>query len=535
LAAARLYGTLAADVTEAQQAGSRGAPLVARAAKSTAGTLFRAQARLYPERLALQDAAGTMDFATLDDRTDRLAAALAARGAGPGARVAILSENRREYLELFLAAAKIGAAVACQNWRLAAGELGHCVTLVQPALAFVSPRHQAAWRAACSDRAAIVFGPEYEALLAAHDAPPDVDVDPEDALLILYTSGTTGRPKGAVISHRAEIARNLVIRAEYGIAPTDTFAAWSPMYHMGAADWSLGTLMSGGKVVIVDGFDSAALAGVVAIEPLGWLLLMPGMVGKFGDELQARGVRARGVKLCGVMADLVPPAEIARITTLLGAPYANTFGATETGCPPCSSNRIPVGVAPTRLSKEQSPFCEVRLVDPEDRDVPIGTPGELCMRGPTLFSGYWDAEAVNAVEFRGGWFHMGDVFVRHPDGTMDFVDRVKYLIKSGGENIYPAEIERVLLQDPRVAEAAVVRRPDAKWGEVPVAFVARRDETLAVDELLRRCRAELAGYKQPKEIRFIGEREFPRSASGKVQRHELEKRLTVPSPDRSST
>ena len=535
MAAARLYGTLAADVTEAQQAGSRGAPLVARAAKSTAGTLFRAQARLYPERLALQDAAGTMDFATLDDRTDRLAAALAARGAGPGARVAILSENRREYLELFLAAAKIGAAVACQNWRLAAGELGHCVTLVQPALAFVSPRHQAAWRAACSDRAAIVFGPEYEALLAAHDAPPDVDVDPEDALLILYTSGTTGRPKGAVISHRAEIARNLVIRAEYGIAPTDTFAAWSPMYHMGAADWSLGTLMSGGKVVIVDGFDSAALAGVVAIEPLGWLLLMPGMVGKFGDELQARGVRARGVKLCGVMADLVPPAEIARITTLLGAPYANTFGATEPGCPPCSSNRIPVGVAPTRLSKEQSPFCEVRLVDPEDRDVPIGTPGELCMRGPTLFSGYWDAEAVNAVEFRGGWFHMGDVFVRHPDGTMDFVDRVKYLIKSGGENIYPAEIERVLLQDPRVAEAAVVRRPDAKWGEVPVAFVARRDETLAVDERLRRCRAELAGYKQPKEIRFIGEREFPRSASGKVQRHELEKRLTVPSPDRSST
>ncbi len=147
------------------------------------------------------------------------------------------------------------------------------------------------------------------------------------------------------------------------------------------------------------------------------------------------------------MADLVPPAEIAEITRLLGAPYANTFGATETGCPPCSSNLIPIGVAPARLSKQQSPFCEVRLVDADDRDVPDGAPGELCMRGPTLFSGYWRAPEVNASDFRGGWFHMGDVFVRNPDGTLDFVDRVKYLIKSGGENIYPAEIERVLLQD----------------------------------------------------------------------------------------
>jgi acyl-CoA synthetase (AMP-forming)/AMP-acid ligase II len=226
-----------------------------------------------------------------------------------------------------------------------------------------------------------------------------------------------------------------------------------------------------------------------------------------------------------VMADLVPPAEIARITRLLGAPFANTFGATETGCPPCSSNLIPIGVSPTRLSKEQSPFCEVKLVDAADREVPDGTPGELCMRGPTLFSGYFRNGEVNAQDFRGGWFHMGDVFVRNPDGTLDFVDRVKYLIKSGGENIYPAEIERVLLTDPRVAEAAVVRRPDARWGEVPVAFVARRHPALTEAELFQLCRTELAGYKQPKDICFIDEAAFPRSASGKVQRHELEKRL----------
>ena len=144
------------------------------------------------------------------------------------------------------------------------------------------------------------------------------------------------------------------------------------------------------------------------------------------------------------------------------------------------------------------------------------------MRGPTLFSGYWRADEVNAHDFRGGWFHMGDVFVRNPDGSLDFVDRVKYLIKSGGENVYPAEIERVLLADPRVDDAVVVRRPDPRWGEVPVAVVAPNDERLTADELYARCRRELAGYKQPKDIRFVAFADLPRSTTGKIQRHEVE-------------
>jgi len=504
-----------------------GGPLVRRAAASTVASLFAAHARVHPGRVAVEDAARVLTYGELADRVGRLAAALAARGVVRGDRVAILSENRTEYLEVFLAAARLGAIVACQSWRLAAPELAHCLALVEPAATIVSPRH--------ADRVAeptVVLGPAYEAMLAAApaDGPPPADVDPEDPLLILYTSGTTGLPKGAVISHRAEIARNLVIRAEFGIAGTDAFVAWSPLYHMGAADPSLGALMSGGSVIVVDGFDRARLAELVAARELGWLLLMPGMIDGFADELRARGAAPRGVKVCGVMADLVPPVAIAEITRLLDAPYANTFGATETGCPPCSSSLLAVGVAPTRLSKQQSAYCEVRLVDADDRDVPDGAPGQLCMRGPTLFSGYWRAPEVNADDFRGGWFHMGDVFVRNPDGSLDFVDRVKYLIKSGGENVYPAEIERVIREDPRVAEVAVVRRADPRWGEVPVAFVARHDDALTADDLHARCRAGLAGYKQPKDVRFIPLDAFPRSASGKVQRHELEKLLTEEAP-----
>jgi fatty-acyl-CoA synthase len=501
--------------------------VVARASRSTVATLFAGRARVHPGRPAVDDGQRVVTYGRLEERAARLAGVLRARGVARGDRVAILSENRVEYLELYLAAARIGAAVACQNWRLSTSELAHCIGLVEPVCVVVSARHEAKLATASSSGPTpLVLGPAYEqAMDAATDAPIGDDVEPEDALLILYTSGTTGLPKGAVLSHRAEIVRNLVMRAELGLAGDDGTVAWPPLYHMGATEWSLGTLMSGGTVHVADGYEPARLAQIVANHRLGWLLLMPGMVGAFAAELRERKVVPRGVRICGVMADLVPPAELAEITRLLGAPYGNTFGATETGCPPCSSNLIPIGVAPTRLSKEQSPYCEVRLVDPEGRDVPDGSPGELCMRGPTLFSGYYRADEVNEREFRDGWFHMGDVFVRNADGTLDFVDRVKYLIKSGGENVYPAEIERVLLQDPRVADAAVVRRRDPKWGEVPVAFVARRDEALTADELRVRCRAELAGYKQPKDIIFLPLDAFPRSASGKVQRHELEKRL----------
>ncbi len=492
--------------------------------RSTVASLFASHARTAPSRRALVDGDVTRTYGELCERVRRLAGHLHGRGVRAGDRVGVLSRNRAEYLEVFLACGWIGAIVACQNWRLADPEVAHCLDLVGPSL-LVASMEQAP-RLAARTEPLLVLGPDYEAALVA--ATPIADpaaFDPEAPLLILYTSGTTGLPKGAVISHRAEIVRNLVMRAELGIAPTDGYVAWSPLYHMGGAEYSLATLLTGGTVFVADGFDGERLASIIETEPLGWLLLMPGMVGRFADLLEARGTRPRSIKLCGVMADLVPPADLARITRLLGAPYANTFGATETGNPPASSNRIPIGVAPKRLSKEQSPFCEVRLVDDLGHDVPDGEPGELWMRGATLFSGYWNAPEATAEAFAGGWFHMGDVFVRNPDGTLDFVDRRKYLIKSGGENIYPAEIERVLLSDPRVAEAAVVRRRDERWGEVPVAFVARTDAALTADALLDACKAQLASYKKPREIVFIDFDQFPRSASGKVLRHELERRL----------
>jgi len=519
-----------------------GAPLsreVRAAATLTVADQWCKRARSQPQAPALRDATTALTYAQLDARVRRLASALRRAGVRAGDRIAILSENRLEYIELELAAALLGAIVACLNWRLAGEELRHCIRLVDPVLAVVSPRHAPALAAIDHGVArVVVLGDEFERLREGGDAAgADIEpalVDAEAGLVILYTSGTTGLPKGALVSQRALLARTQVFSCDYGIGARETFVAWSPLFHMAGTDHALATLMLGGTVVIQDGLDLDRMCALLETQHLGWLLAMPGMIDPLVDALRAhRGPRIPP-RMVGAMADLVPRHQIAELTRLLHAPYLNSFGSTETGLPPASAGLLAPGEVPTSLAKRESSFCRIRLVDVEDREVAIDEPGEVAVRGPTVFSGYWNAEATNAHDFRGGWFHLGDMFVRHADGSLDFVDRLKYLIKSGGENIYPAEIERVLLAHPAVADAAVVRKADARWGEIPVAFVALKPQaagatapeaaTLDAETLAGWCRERLAHYKVPREVRLISAAEFPRSSTGKIQRHELERR-----------
>ncbi len=500
---------------------------VRRAGQLSVGDLLRAQAVRTPNAPAVTEGDRTLSYAAFNTRVNRLANALGALGIARGVRVAILSENRIEYVELEFACAKLGAIACALNWRLADPELEHCIRLVAPALAVVSPRFAAVLdRIEHSVPRVLPLGAAYEAALdTASDDEPNVDIDPEDGLLVLYTSGTTGLPKGALISHRAEIARMHVNREEMMLEPGDVFIAWPPMFHMASSDQMISCLCTGAHVIVVDGFDLDRIITLAGQYKLWWLIVMPGTVDRFCAAVRERGITPKGAKLLGAMADLIPPQQIADVTSLMGAPFSNTFGATETGIPPASAGTIAIGCVPQSLPKTVNTLCEIRLVDADDQDVADGETGELAMRGPTLFSGYWNAPEATARDFRGGWFHMGDAFRRNPDGTLTFVDRVKYLIKSGGENIYPAEIERVLLSDPRVVEAVVVRKPDLQWGEVPVAFVARNDEALSAETLIALCRGQLAGYKRPKEIHFVALDAFPRSTTGKVQRGEVEKWL----------
>ena len=495
------------------------------AGKSGIGALFRSRAESAPDAVALDLGDHVLSYAQLNEQVNRTAQMLTGHGIGRGDRIAIVSENRAEYLVVTLAAAKLGAMLACQNTRLSAQELEHCIRLVDPEVVLVSKRLRAKLSRVATGRARrIDLDAEFTSQLAAADSSePETVVDREDGLLILYTSGTTGLPKGAVLSHRAELARFSVRASDYRMRQDDSYVAWTPLFHMTAMEVSLAVLLGGGKVIVVDGFDPERLARIVRDETLGWLMLMPGMIEPFITMLKTDRIRPRGIAQCGIMADLVPPHQIAEITRLLEAPYVNSFGSTECGPAPASAGLIPIGVTPARLDKTQSSLCEVRLVDADDRDVPAGEPGEVLLRGPTLFSGYYEEDEVNAHEFRGGWFHTGDVMRRNPDGTLEFVDRVKYLIKTGGESIYPAEIERVLLSHPSVQDAVVVRRPDTRWGEVPVAVVARSGPEVTEQELVGMCARELSGYRRPREVYFVPLEAFPRSTTGKIQREVVER------------
>ena len=355
------------------------------AGRSTVYGLFRARAQTAPQQPALSQRGAVRSYGELLSRTDRLANALTTKGIERGDRIAILSRNRMEYIELELAAAAIGAIVCCLNWRLVKDELFHCIDLVSPAL-IIAEDELASGICDDIDVPVLLLGEPYERLLAeASDRAVESYVEPEDGLIILYTSGTTGLPKGAVISHRAMIARSLVFSSEWTLATDDGFVAWAPLFHMASTDHALSTLMRGGLVTVVDGYKADEIIGAIETHPIGWLVLIPGMIEDFIAACRAAKIKPIGVRICGAMADLVPPHQIAEVTRILGTPYANSFGATETGLAPASRGKIAPGELPETLSKLQTAFCEIRLVDGDDNDVADGEPGELAMRGPDPF------------------------------------------------------------------------------------------------------------------------------------------------------
>ena len=299
------------------------------------------------------------------------------------------------------------------------------------------------------------------------------------------------------------------------------------MFHMASTDLAIGSLLIGGSVAFIDGFNSKKITGLIKKYKLSWLVLMPGMLEEYISFIEDKNIKVKGIKAMGAMADLIPKSQITQITKLLGTPYLNSFGSTETGMPPASKGVIGINKKFFSLSKKQSSFCEVKLVK-NNKEVDYNVPGECAVRGPTLFSGYWNAEATNLKDFRGGWFHMGDIMKRTKEDTFDFVDRKKYLIKSGGENIYPAEIERIILRNKYITESVVVKIKSKKWGESPIAIISvnnRDKQSVIIEELKKSCRKHLASYKQPAKILIINEMDIPRSTTGKVQRHLVEKML----------
>lgn len=515
---------------------------VERTRSFTLGDQLRKTARMYPDRTAVDDGSVVLTYAELDERSDRLANALRHRGYVPGeSTVAVLSENRSETVILAYACAKLGCLLATLNWRLEREELVHCADLVTADAVFVSERftEQAGWITADGEADPELFGydgdgdREFEELVGAgaqDDPLPDGRVDPEQGFAVLNTSGTTGLPKGVVVSHRSILSRAVQITIDYGIERGDNYPAWGPMFHPAGVTWIGLTTLHCGTYYPIDGFDPERITDVVldSNRPISWLFLVPGVLERLADHVDSRGLDPGDfpeIRTMGALPDMIEPERIRRITETFDAPFQNTYGAAEDGHA-ASGSKIPVGVSPDGevLKKHESPLIDVKFVD-ERWNETDSEEAEMAVRGPSLCSGYIQNPEANSEDFENGWFRTGDVFQRHEEGTYSFVSRRKYLIKPGGENVYPAELEEVLVTNDAVEEVIVVRAADPEWGEVPRAVVGVDDvddpEALRA-ELMNLLEARLARYKLPHYMKFVDPERFDRSATGKIVRTEVE-------------
>jgi acyl-CoA synthetase (AMP-forming)/AMP-acid ligase II len=465
------------------------------------------------------------------DAAAALAGGLHTRGVGVGDVVALLSYNNIEFLTTIFAANYVGAIAMPINWRLAAPELRYILehsearalvcddALVDLANDATKGMEDALLRASIS-------GPvdgwtPLADLRDAANAPPRVHVADDDVHRLMYTSGTTGRPKGVMLTHANLAWKNYAHITEFGFTSDDLGLACGPLYHVGALDLTTTSLIAAGATTIIHRvFEAPSVVDELERSRVTTVWLAPAMV---KDILALPDIEQRdlsSVRLVINGGEKMPIPLIERLQrTFPSAWFADAYGLTETVSGDTFLDRDSIV---TKLGSVGRPclYLELDIWDEDGRSLPPGERGEVVLRGPKVFKGYWRDPDATSAAFAGGWFHTGDIGVRDEDGYLFIVDRLKDMILSGGENIASSEIERVLYEHESVVEAAVVGRADDRWGEVPVAYVVvRADAATTPDELVEHCRGQLARYKVPKDVLLIDA--LPRNPSGKVLKREL--------------
>jgi acyl-CoA synthetase (AMP-forming)/AMP-acid ligase II len=470
-------------------------------------------------------------YGEMAERVAALAGGLAERGVARGDVVALLSYNCPEMLETIFAANHLGAIAMPINWRLAAPEVRYildhsqarAIVCDEPLLELADDATKGLDAALVKASIAPVAREGWTSLaeLRTSSSIPRAPAAADDVHRLMYTSGTTGRPKGVMLTHANLAWKNLAHLVEFGFTSDDLGLACGPLYHVGALDLTTTSLIAAGATVIVHHtFDAAAVVDELERSRVTTVWLAPAMVNAIMalPDVEVRDLSSVRVIING--GEKMPIPLIERIQrTFPSAWFADAYGLTETVSGDTFLDRDSIV---TKLGSVGRPclHLELDVWDEQETSVPAGEPGEIVLRGPKVFKGYWRDEEATAKAFAGGWFHTGDIGVRDEDGYLFIVDRMKDMIVSGGENIASSEVERVLYEHEAVLEVAVVGRPDDRWGEVPVAFVVLRDGAEATpDELLERCRAELARFKVPKDVTFIDA--LPRNPSGKVLKREL--------------
>jgi fatty-acyl-CoA synthase len=475
-----------------------------------------------PERIAISCEGEDYDRAWLAGAVRRMAGHLAGLGIGDGDRVAHLGLNHPLFLVLLFACARRGALLMPLNWRLAPPE--HLVMLrdADPALLVHDADFAARAQALAAD-AGVRCLPLGDALL---DAPPETGEAAADAaapVLLVYTSGTTGRPKGAVLTQAALMWNAANSRAMHDLVSGDHVLTTLPMFHVGGLNiQTLPALFAGARVSLHRRFDPAATLAAIAEARPSLAVFVPAqlqamMAHPLWPQTDLSSLRAI------TTGSQIVPVPLIEAVHRRGVPVIQVHGATETA--PIAIYQT-VRDAHTAIGSCGKPALhgDARLVDDGGRAPPAGERGEILVRGPQVMQGYWRDPAATAAAVRGGWFHTGDIGHRDAAGWYYIDERKSDVIISGGENVYPAEVEAILLEAAEIAEAAVVGRPDARWGEVPVAFVVpQAGSTIDATALLAGFAGRLARFKIPRAVILVDA--LPKNALGKVLRHQLRRRL----------
>ncbi len=486
--------------------------------------LLASRAALSGDSIAIEETATatTLTYAELDRRSSQAAAMLSARKVGAGDRVGILCRNRAAFFELLFGCARIGAVLVPLNWRMPAAELDTLVAHCEPVLLC----HDSGCRDLVAQLGAVPasldLDGDYERLLAeSKPAPARATWPAGDSWYLLYTSGTTGRPKGVIYTYAMALANFINVGSATGLGSTDRVPAFLPFFHTAGINlYALPTLFAGGRVLVMPGFDGSALLDLIGQRRIDLVFGVPTI---FHDLIENPGFGSAPLAQirhwgCGGAA---LPDRLAERYREAGIRLCNGMGMTETG--PMALLMAP-GDAWERIGSVGRPqlLCSARIVDEAGLDVPDGEVGEVLFAGPAVTPGYWrDEEATRAAFTSDGWLRSGDLARRDSDGLFWVEGRRKEMFVSGGENVYPAEVEKVLACHPAVLDAAVLPVPDPRWGETGEAYVqlAPGAGTLPPEDLRAFCRARLAPYKVPKSIRFV--EDFPRTSAGKIQKHLL--------------
>jgi fatty-acyl-CoA synthase len=493
--------------------------------------LIARNAAFSPQKPALVFEGEVLSYRAFFERIETAAKALKTEfGVGRGDRVAILSLNRPDYLVLLYACARLGAMLVPLNWRLAVAEQMFIlsdaavkVLLLERAFAEIIPVLGAALpdtRVVGLDFTPPAPGCAFEALLAmATGDGRNPHTDLSCPLLIVYTSGTTGRPKGAVLRQEALLWNGVMSQHMHGLNSDDHVLTVLPFFHVGGLNiQTTPALHHGATVTILPRFTpEAALAAIAGGRPT-LTVLVPATIQAISDHPGWAEADLSSLKAISTGSQIVPPHLIERFVAR-GVPVLQVYGSTET-CPIAVYTRLGGDLSRAGSTGLPGLCCEAMVIDDAGVELPPDTPGEIAMRGPNVFCEYWGNEAATREALHEGWFRTGDIGRRDADGYFFVHDRKKNMIISGGENIYPAEVERVLLEHPDVADCGVIGRPDAKWDEVPVAYVIPRAGCRAdAEALTAHLLTQLARFKVPREFVFVDD--LPRTALGKVQHFKL--------------